>query len=277
MGVEVKKKRRTDSGTRFKRILDLKRLARRRTNNSLDERLRSLGLLGSGLDGLAIGRCWRKGGLAGSAFFKDPAREVEHFLRFLQDRGLMSMGTDEDMEIRRHTRDEENGRKSGTSESIGQASIDRIGDAINEQRTYNVERVSDDLFSDSLELMARRKSIKQRRLAILPARHGHVRDIAVKLREPTRRLVNRSNAKDLESLFCQGTRLVKTANVNFSRDVDSVRRDAEDAGFAEAVDRKRRANREGCWQCRWDDDGDEIKCSDEDSVPFDLVRYRRKG
>jgi hypothetical protein len=136
--------------------------------------------------------------------------------------------------------------------------------------THDIERITDRFLTDPLERMTSSKSVQQRSLPVFSSSRRHLGNVSMKLGESTGRLVDRPDTEDLKTFLGERTGLVETDNVDLSSDVDTVRRDAEDAGLTKTVDGEGRSDRESGRKSRRNNNGDEIEGSNEDGVPFDL-------
>jgi hypothetical protein len=92
----------------------------------------------------------------------------------------------------------------------------------------------------------------------------------VQLREATRVSIDAPHTQYIEAVLGERTRLVETYDVDLAPDVDSIRRDAENSLFAEALDGKGGTDGECRGKSRGDDDSDEVECAEHDGLPFDL-------
>ncbi len=138
---------------------------------------------------------------------------------------------------------------------------------LGELEHLDVQGITDDLAVHHLERMAGRKRMQE---VGLVATCRKVVDVLEELAEAVSIALGCTHAKDVESIFGERAGFVEATDVDLSGDVDSTRRYAEDAEFAQTTDGEARADRQSSWQRGRDDHGDEIEGTDEDRVPFDL-------
>lgn len=99
---------------------------------------------------------------------------------------------------------------------------------------------------------------------------------------------DRTRTEDIQTILCESPCLIKTDNVQFTTHIHSVDKaisndatrlvgiytllwtDAENALFLETRQCKIGANGESCWQSRWDNYRDQIKCANDNEMPCKL-------
>lgn len=82
--------------------------------------------------------------------------------------------------------------------------------------------------------------------------------------------VNRTDPENIEPVLGQGASLVKADDVDFTTNINAVRTYTEYSRFAQALNGERGSNGQSGRERRRNYNGDEVECTEQDGVPFDL-------